>query len=241
MQFRWQQHTWWAAMTLHTVDLLSLKWRSAMKKQGLKTSNSSWEREALQCSDCTRSPVSQDHGINAVLCCGAVCEPAGWQQPIGWQLPTGSRTTPLGPWASKYTPGFAPQLLHPSCVFQMQYSTDSLLLCFYCLMIRSFQALGLSDSWGSAHITLSHNSLTKQMRRQFIFTIINFFFIVVKTLQESNTEWHTMLTATRQKTRSKKRDISNSLLHFSCGTYTSQQAFNNVPRSLKPEVFLLLQ
>lgn len=103
-------------------------------------------------------------------------------------------------------------------------------------MIRSFQALGLSDSWGIAHITLSHNSLTKQMRRQLIFTI-NFFFIVVKTLQESNTGWHTLPTATRQTSRSKKRDISNCLLHFSWGTYTSQQAFNDIPRSLKQQQF----
>lgn len=144
----------------------------------------------------------------SVLCCGAVCEPAGWQQP------TGSRLPPLGPWASKYTPGFAPELLQPSYVVHMQYSTDSLLLCFCCLMIWSFQALRRSDSWGTAHITLSHNSLTKQMRRQFIFTIINFFFIVVKTLQESNTGWHTMPTATRQTSRSKKRDTNNCLLAF---------------------------
>lgn len=133
---------------------------------------------------------------------------------------------PLAPWATKCTQGFAPQLLHPPYVFHMRYSTDSLL-----------QALGLSDSWGSAHTPLSQNPLTKQMRRQFIFSIINFFFIVVKTLQESNTGWYTMPTATRQTSRSKKRDTSNFLLHFSCGTYTSQQAFNDVPRSLKPQQF----
>ena len=156
-----------------------------------------------------------------VPCCGAMHEPAGLQPA------TGSRTASLAPCAVKYTQGCCTTVATSLTGFHAVFHWLATSL-FLPLNDLSFQALGLSDFSGAVHNSLPYSSLTKQMRRQFLFSIITLFFVVVKTLQESNPGWHSMPTVTRNTSMWEKTDAYYFLLHFSCGTGTSQQTFNGM-------------
>lgn len=98
----------------------------------------------------------------------------------------------------------------------------------------SFQALGPSDFWDIVHNMLPCGSQTKQMRRLLLFSIINFFLVLAKTLQESNPAWHSMLPPTRNNISVwKTTDTNDFLLNFSFGTGTSHQAFRAVFQHLQ--------
>lgn len=98
----------------------------------------------------------------------------------------------------------------------------------------SSQALGPSDFWDIVHNTLPCGSQTKQMRSLLLFSIINFFLVLVKTLQESNPAWHSMLPPTRNNISVwKTTDTNDFLLNFSFGTGTSHQAFRAVFQHLQ--------
>lgn len=157
--------------------------------------------------------------------CAAMCELAGSQ------LPTGSRMALLARWAISVSRMQLPL----SCV--MLFSTDHLLFFF---SIHS-SMICLSKHWG--HLTFGTLFTTPcpvapgQNRWEDCFFSPLLFFSLswpVKTLQESNPAWHSMLPPTRNNISVwKKTDTNGFLLNFSFGTGTSHQAFSTVFQHLQ--------
>lgn len=155
---------------------------------------------------------------HTVPCCGAVSEPAGLQ------LPTGNRTAPLARWAVT-----CPEELHHSCYVSylfMQFCTDYLLLSFYHWMIYvskhglTFEALfptpchtaRWQSKWEDSFFSPSLISSLLWSRP-------------CRNLILCGTS---MPTDTRNTSMWKETDAYDFLLHFSCGTGTSQQAFSDM-------------
>lgn len=126
------------------------------------------------------SHLSVRRWLCAVPCCGDVC-------------PAGSGMALL---AQEHYTTAPTSLIHFHTVFYWLTASFFLFLNYLC-----FHTLRLFDFLGFVHNILPYSSSSKWMRRQFLFLIINFFFVVVKSLQASNPGWHSIPTATTETHR----------------------------------------
>lgn len=223
MQMRWQQHTWWDASIGHSCSShYTVHHRCPFvqirpiyrRKQELRTCNAPWKSVGRL------SVVSV--ALNSAMLWTSV-----WA--AGLQLPAGSRRAPLA--LIKCTQGCcipaATSLTHFNAAFHWLFTSS-----FFTMQWFVFPSDGTIWLLRRRSQHLAIQLIDKAHEKTVSFPIINFFFVVVKTLQASNAGWQSMPTATRNISIWQKTDVYDFLLHFSCGMGTSQQAFNETLQHL---------
>ena len=190
-------------------------------KQGLKTCNISGKWIRPHHSDCTNPSFGRERGLAQCHAVEPQVSRPGYSCPRG----TGWLRRPHEP--SDARKGVAPQLLRLSYTSTL-FSTDCLLLSSYPSMMCLSKHRGYL-TFGTLFTTPRHTAHGQSQQNDSFFSPLFFFSsVVAKTLQEPNSRWHSMPAATRNTQMWKKTDAYDFLLHFRCGTGTSQQAFNGM-------------